>query len=61
MIKDKMEVKAHQISSSNWAQQLSLDIWDNNFSAQTLVKLKEKTKIQLISKLILQMNSKTAI
>jgi hypothetical protein len=61
MIKDKMKIKAHQISSSNWALQLSLDIWDNNFSAQTLVRLKEKTKIQLISKLILQMNSKTAI
>jgi len=61
MIKDKMKIKAHQISSSNWARQLSLDIWDNNFSAQTLVRLKEKTKIQLISKLILQMNSKTAI
>jgi hypothetical protein len=61
MIKDKMKIKAHQISSSNWGLQLSLDIWDNNFSAQTLVRPKEKTKIQLISKLILQMNSKTAI
>jgi hypothetical protein len=35
MIKDKVEAKVHQISSSNWAQQLSLDTWDNNFSAQT--------------------------
>jgi hypothetical protein len=35
MIKDKVEAKAHPISSLNWAQQLSLDTLDNNFSAQT--------------------------